>query len=54
MFLQSTSRRKRKILRAAMEVDEDYNRFRAQLGKRSIPLLKMMELEIPIASDCDG
>jgi UDP-N-acetyl-D-mannosaminuronate dehydrogenase len=55
MFLQSTSRRKRKILRAAMEVDEDYNRFRAKLGKRSNPpLLKMMELEIPIASDCDG
>ena len=55
MFLQSTSRRKMKILRAAMEVDEDYKRFRAKLGKRSNPsLLKMMELEIPIASDCDG
>ena len=33
MFLQTTSRRKRKILRAAMEVDEDYKRFRAKLGK---------------------
>ncbi len=33
MFLQSTSRRKSKILRAAMEVDEDYKRFRANLGK---------------------
>lgn len=55
MFLQSTSRRKRKIFRAAMEIDEDYKRFRAKLGKRSNPpLLKMMELEIPIASDCDG
>jgi UDP-N-acetyl-D-mannosaminuronic acid dehydrogenase len=55
MYLQSTSRRKRKILRAAMEVDEDYKRFRAKLGKRSNPpLLKMMGLEIPIASDCDG
>ena len=55
MYLQSTSRRKRKILRAAMEVDEDYKRFRAKLVKRSNPpLLKMMELEIPIASDCDG
>ena len=55
MFLQTTSRRKRKILRAAMEVDEDYKRFRAKLGKRSNPpLLKMMELEIPIASGCDG
>jgi hypothetical protein len=38
-----------------MEVDEDYKRFRAKLVKRSNPpLLKMMELEIPIASDCDG
>ncbi len=55
MFLQATSRRKRKILRAAMEVGEDYKRFRAKLGKRSNPpLLKMMELEIPIASDRDG
>jgi UDP-N-acetyl-D-mannosaminuronate dehydrogenase len=33
MFLQSTSRRKSKISRAAMEVDEDYKRFRANLGK---------------------
>jgi UDP-N-acetyl-D-mannosaminuronic acid dehydrogenase len=33
MLSQSTSRRKSKILRAAMEVDEDYKRFRAKLGK---------------------
>jgi UDP-N-acetyl-D-mannosaminuronic acid dehydrogenase len=33
MFLQLTSRRKSKILRAAMEVDEDYKSFRAKLGK---------------------
>jgi hypothetical protein len=33
MFLQSTSIRKSKILRAAMEVDEDYKRFKAKLGK---------------------
>jgi UDP-N-acetyl-D-mannosaminuronic acid dehydrogenase len=31
MFLQSTSRRKSKILRAAMEADEDYRRYRAKL-----------------------
>jgi UDP-N-acetyl-D-mannosaminuronate dehydrogenase len=34
MFLQSTSIRKSKILRAAMEVDEDYKRFKAKLGKK--------------------
>jgi UDP-N-acetyl-D-mannosaminuronic acid dehydrogenase len=33
MILHSTSRRKSKLLRAAMEVDEDYKRFRAKLGK---------------------
>jgi nucleotide sugar dehydrogenase len=31
MFLQSTSRRKSSIIRAAMEVDEDYKRYRAKL-----------------------
>jgi UDP-N-acetyl-D-mannosaminuronic acid dehydrogenase len=31
MFLQSTSRRKSKILTAAIEVDEDYKRYRARL-----------------------
>ena len=34
MFLQSSNRRKSKILAAAMDVDEDYKRFRAKLGKR--------------------
>jgi UDP-N-acetyl-D-mannosaminuronic acid dehydrogenase len=34
MFLQSSNRRKNKILRAAMEVDEDYKRFRAKLEKQ--------------------
>lgn len=33
MILHSTSRRKSKLLRAAMEVDEDYKRLRAKLGK---------------------
>jgi UDP-N-acetyl-D-mannosaminuronic acid dehydrogenase len=31
MFLQSTSRRKSRIISAAMEVDEDYKRYRAKL-----------------------
>jgi UDP-N-acetyl-D-mannosaminuronic acid dehydrogenase len=31
MFLQSSARRKSKILTAAMEVDEDYRRYRAKL-----------------------
>jgi UDP-N-acetyl-D-mannosaminuronic acid dehydrogenase len=34
MFLQSTSIRKSKILRADMDVDEDYKRFKAKLGKK--------------------
>lgn len=33
IFLQSISRRKSKILRASMKVDEDYERFRTKLGK---------------------
>jgi UDP-N-acetyl-D-mannosaminuronic acid dehydrogenase len=33
MFLESSNRRKSKILRAAIEVDEDYKRFRAKLEK---------------------
>jgi UDP-N-acetyl-D-mannosaminuronate dehydrogenase len=33
MFPESSNRRKSKILRAAMEVDEDYKRFRAELEK---------------------
>jgi UDP-N-acetyl-D-mannosaminuronate dehydrogenase len=44
MFLQSTSIRKSKILRAAMEVDEDYKRFKAKLGKK----IKSANIE------CDG
>ena len=31
MFLQSTSRRKNRIIKAAMEVDEDYKRYRVKL-----------------------
>jgi UDP-N-acetyl-D-mannosaminuronic acid dehydrogenase len=31
MFLQSTSRRKSSIIEAAMEIDEDYKRYRAKL-----------------------
>jgi UDP-N-acetyl-D-mannosaminuronic acid dehydrogenase len=31
MFLQSTSRRKSRIIEAAMEIDEDYKRYRAKL-----------------------
>ena len=31
MFLQSSNERKSKILRAAMDVDEEYERFRAKL-----------------------
>ncbi|MFI5422690.1 MAG: hypothetical protein ACHQWH_01960, partial [Nitrososphaerales archaeon] len=34
MFLQSSNRRKNKILRAALDVDEDYKRFRAKLEKQ--------------------
>jgi len=34
MFLQSSNRSKSKILTAAMEVDEDYKRFRAKLEKQ--------------------
>jgi UDP-N-acetyl-D-mannosaminuronic acid dehydrogenase len=34
MYLQSSSRSKSKILTAAMDVDEDYKRFRAKLEKR--------------------
>ena len=34
MFLQSSHRSKSKILTAAIEVDEDYKRFRAKLEKR--------------------
>ena len=34
MFLQSSNRSKSKILTAAIEVDEDYKRFRAKLEKR--------------------
>jgi UDP-N-acetyl-D-mannosaminuronic acid dehydrogenase len=34
MFLQSSNRSKSKILAAAMDVDEDYKRFRAKLEKR--------------------
>ncbi len=33
MFLESSNRGKSKILTAAMEVDEDYKRFRAELEK---------------------
>ncbi|MDQ6864488.1 MAG: NAD(P)-binding domain-containing protein [Thermoproteota archaeon] len=33
MFLESSNRRKSKILRAAIEVDKDYKRFRAKLEK---------------------
>src|SRR3989442_122899 len=33
MFLQSLNRRKNKILRADIGVDEDYKRFRARLEK---------------------
>jgi UDP-N-acetyl-D-mannosaminuronic acid dehydrogenase len=33
MFLQSSNERKSKILRAAMDVDEEYKRFRAKLEK---------------------
>ena len=35
MFLQSTSRRKNKILTAAMEVDLDYQRHRQSRGSTS-------------------
>jgi UDP-N-acetyl-D-mannosaminuronic acid dehydrogenase len=31
MFLQSTSQRKSRIIKAAMEADEDYKRYRAKL-----------------------
>jgi hypothetical protein len=34
MFLQSTSRRKNKILTAAIEVDEDYKRYRDKLEQQ--------------------
>ena len=34
MFLQSTSRRKNKILTAAIEVDEDYKKYRAKLEQQ--------------------
>jgi len=34
MFLQSSNRRQNKILRAAMNVDEEYKRFRAKLEKQ--------------------
>jgi UDP-N-acetyl-D-mannosaminuronate dehydrogenase len=34
MFLQSSNRSKSKILIAAMDVDEDYKRFRAKLEKQ--------------------
>jgi hypothetical protein len=34
MFLQSSNERKSKILRAAMDVDEEYKRFRAKLEKQ--------------------
>jgi nucleotide sugar dehydrogenase len=34
MFLQSSNRSRSKILAAAMDVDEDYKRFRAKLEKR--------------------
>ena len=34
MFLQSSNRSKSKILAAAMDVDEDYKRFRSKLEKR--------------------
>src|SRR5438132_180995 len=34
MFLQSSNRRQNKILRAAMDVDEEYKRFRAKLEKQ--------------------
>jgi UDP-N-acetyl-D-mannosaminuronic acid dehydrogenase len=33
MFLESSNRRRSKILRAAIEVDKDYKRFRAKLEK---------------------
>ena len=33
MFLQSTSRKKSKIIKAAMEVDENYKRYRAKLER---------------------
>ncbi len=36
MFLQSSNTRKSKILTAAIEVDEDYRRFRASLEKENI------------------
>jgi UDP-N-acetyl-D-mannosaminuronic acid dehydrogenase len=34
MFLQSSNRNNSKILTAAMDVDEDYKRFRAKLEKQ--------------------
>jgi UDP-N-acetyl-D-mannosaminuronate dehydrogenase len=34
MFLQSSNRRRNKILTAAMDVDEDYKRFRTKLEKQ--------------------
>jgi len=34
MFLQSSNRRQNKILKAAMDVDEEYKRFRAKLEKQ--------------------
>jgi hypothetical protein len=34
MFLESSNERKSKILTAAMDVNEDYKRFRAKLEKQ--------------------
>ena len=46
MFLQSSNERKSKILTAAMDVNEDYKRFRAKLEKQIKSATK--------ASDSDG
>jgi hypothetical protein len=41
MFLQSSARRKSKILTAAMEVDEDYRRYRAKIESQlEYPLIE--------------
>jgi UDP-N-acetyl-D-mannosaminuronic acid dehydrogenase len=53
MFLESSNERKSKILTAAMDVNEDYKRFRAKLEKQtSLQLFNV--LKVPKASDSDG
>jgi UDP-N-acetyl-D-mannosaminuronic acid dehydrogenase len=53
MFLESSNRRRSKILRAAIEVDKDYKRFRAKLEKE-IKSAIGEGLEFPKAGDCVG